>query len=360
MKEENNKYINAPAVTCNDRINGTECILPDEAGSSLYEDSGPVSVSGPGLNLADLIPGQELTLQTIQDWENIFNTVTDMITIHDMEFNIVYANKAAGKMLGLPFLDFPKKKCFKYYHGAENPPEGCPTCKCLKTGESVNFEVSEPHLNMYMEIRAIPRLDRNNQVIGLIHIVRDITERKKIEDAVNEAKSEWEMTFDSVLELVLIIDKELNIVRCNKSFADFFGKRPEEIVGCKCNNFFPCTSQRAEGCKKRIRKGESTHVEIQTKCGHWFNVNHQQIPDNKRGIEKTIIVASDITNLKNTQGMLEASQGDLKKQLEELEKFYDMAVGRELRMVGLKKELRKMKAEVSQYKKEDNGDKDGN
>ncbi len=79
---------------------------------------------------------EELIFQSKQDWEDTFHTITDMITIHDKDFNIIYANKAAIKTLNLPSLGGNNKvyKCFKYYHGTECPPEGCPSCKCLKTG----------------------------------------------------------------------------------------------------------------------------------------------------------------------------------------------------------------------------------
>jgi PAS domain S-box-containing protein len=119
-----------------------------------------------------------------QDWENTFNTITDMITIHDKDFNIVLANKAASKILGLPALSVSKEKCFKYYHGKEQPPQGCPSCECLKTGRPELFEIYEPHLKMFLEIRAIPRFDKNNRLTGLIHVARDITERKKAEKEI--------------------------------------------------------------------------------------------------------------------------------------------------------------------------------
>ncbi|MBI5099189.1 MAG: hypothetical protein HZB30_08100 [Nitrospirae bacterium] len=64
----------------------------------------------------------------------------------------------------------------------------------------------------------------------------------------------------------------------------------------------------------------------------------------------TVIIATDITNLKNTQQQLKQSEQNLKKQLEDLEKFYDMAVGRELKMKELKKEIKKLNTELSQYK----------
>ncbi|MGB6927584.1 MAG: ATP-binding protein, partial [Syntrophobacteria bacterium] len=64
----------------------------------------------------------------------------------------------------------------------------CLSCACLQTGTSDSFEIFEPHLNKYLEIRAMPRLDRDNQVVGLIHVIRDISERKKVEDALQRAE----------------------------------------------------------------------------------------------------------------------------------------------------------------------------
>ena len=120
-------------------------------------------------------------LESPHDWENIFHSISDMITIHDKNFNIIFANAAARKNLRLPAINAEKLKCFKYYHGTFFPPKGCPSCICLKTGMPTDFELFEPHLNKYVEIRAIPRLNRLKQIIGLIHIARDITQRKACE-----------------------------------------------------------------------------------------------------------------------------------------------------------------------------------
>ena len=124
---------------------------------------------------------EEKLFQSSQDWENTFNTLTDGITIHDMDFNIIFANRAAQDILQLPSPLPDKAKCFHYFHGTETPPPRCASCKSLKTGKQINVEIFEPHLDIYMELQAIPRFNQKNELIGLIHIIRDISVRKKAE-----------------------------------------------------------------------------------------------------------------------------------------------------------------------------------
>jgi hypothetical protein len=47
---------------------------------------------------------------------------------------------------------------------------------------------------------------------------------------------------------------------------------------------------------------------------------------------------------------LRQREEELKKRVKELEEFYDMAVGREIRMIELKEEIEKIKKELGKYK----------
>jgi PAS domain S-box-containing protein len=134
------------------------------------------------------IKTDELIFQSVYSWEDTFNNITDMITIHDKDYNIIHANKAAEQLLDFPLLKLNKAKCYEFYHGEDHPPKGCPSCECLKTEKPVAFERYEPHLNKFLEIRAMPQFDSKNQLIGVIHIVRDITERKQMEDEITSLK----------------------------------------------------------------------------------------------------------------------------------------------------------------------------
>lgn len=138
---------------------------------------------------------EELILQAMLDWEDNFNT---MVTVHDKDFNIIRANKSAEKILGIPFSEIRRKKCFKNYHGKDHPPEGCPSCECLKTEKPTVFEMFEPHLNKFLEIRVLPRFDSNDELEGLIHIVRDITERKIMGERIKASLKEKDLLLKEI------------------------------------------------------------------------------------------------------------------------------------------------------------------
>ncbi|MBU1397413.1 MAG: HD domain-containing protein [Proteobacteria bacterium] len=85
----------------------------------------------------------------------------------------------------------PLAKCFRFYHGTEKPPSGCASCESLQTGRPSTVEVFEPHLNKDLEIRAMPRFGSDGRLVGLIHVVRDITNRK-------EAEKKLQLTLDNL------------------------------------------------------------------------------------------------------------------------------------------------------------------
>ncbi len=287
---------------------------------------------------------EELILQSRHDWEDTFHAITDAITIHDKDFNIIYANKTAKEMLKLPALDNHFiHKCFKFYHGTEQPPEGCPSCDCLKTGKPANFEIFEPHLNTYIEIRSMPRLNSDNKLIGLIHIARDVTERKEAEEEIRKAKDELEIRveertselsitneqlmeevnerkiavealqesegeyrnlsqqfntlLDGIPDNLVLLSPDLKIMWANKAAARVFGKNVSELkgrycYGICCSIFSPC-----ENCptSKSFLSGKEENAEIQTSNGKVWDIRAFPIKDESGTVKSVIELAGDIT-----------------------------------------------------------------
>jgi PAS domain S-box-containing protein len=274
---------------------------------------------------------KELVFQSQQDWEDTFDTLPDMITIHDRDYNIIQANKSAKDNLQLPLLS-PESinKCYKYYHGTEKAPEGCPSCKCYDTAQPATFELFEKSLNKFIEIRSIPRLNKESEVIGLIHIVRDISKRKKI--------------------LIILVDKDMSIRRCNQSFADYVGLSASGIVKKRLFDCFKLIDSQDIAHNQMLIQNEKplTREEVQSSDNHWFYVSHRPIKDKDGAYMYTVIIATSITDLKSTQNRLLESEKELKRKVNDLEKFYEMAVGREVKMKKLKNEITSLKYDLSQ------------
>jgi PAS domain S-box-containing protein len=165
-----------------------------------------------------------------QEWEETFNTITDMVTVHDRDYNIIRANNAAKKILGLPFLEVNKAKCFDYFHGTGCPPEGCPSCRSLVTGKPSTSEMYEPHLKMFIEISAIPRIDSNNQIVGLIHVVRDISERRKAEDVLKEERNRAQQYLDVAGVMIVALDSGGRTTLINKKGLEILGYEEHEVI----------------------------------------------------------------------------------------------------------------------------------
>ncbi len=114
--------------------------------------------------------------------ENMDTIDDTIITMHDNDFNIIGANDAAKKALKLPALSGTKIKCYKYFHGRDFPSNKCPVCKCILTKDQDVIEYFEPYLNKCIAIRLSPRFDRDGNLTGIIHFVRDITNKCIVSD----------------------------------------------------------------------------------------------------------------------------------------------------------------------------------
>ena len=63
------------------------------------------------------------------------------------------------------------------------------------------------------------------------NLEKDNEERRRIEEVITRGKKEWEATFDAVLDLMVIVNDEGRVIRCNRATINRFNTNYQEIIG---------------------------------------------------------------------------------------------------------------------------------
>ena len=115
-------------------------------------------------------------------WERTFNTVPDLISILDRDQRIVQVNEAILKRFGISKVEAIGKRCFELFHGKVRAEQGCPCERMLGDGRGHEAEFYEPALDSHFWITVTPLRKGDGELIGCVHVARDITEWKRAEE----------------------------------------------------------------------------------------------------------------------------------------------------------------------------------
>jgi len=142
---------------------------------------------------------------------------------------------------------------------------------------------------------------------------QDISERKRIEVAVVRAKKEWEQTFDSVSDLISIIDTSHTIMRVNRAMANRCGLTPQEIIGRKCHEVLHCTRESITNCPlEKANNNKSEHrveLEISSLKGI-FEIRVSPIFESGDSITNFVHVMRDVTRQKQIEQELHKAKAE--------------------------------------------------
>ncbi len=120
----------------------------------------------------------------------VFNGIQDGISVLDQDLTILQVNQAMERWYAHQS-PLAGKKCFQAYHGRSEPCRVCPTLRALRQGTQqvdIVLLVGSDGQKGWLELHAFPLLDAGDGGTMVIEYVRDITERKLLEERFLQAQ----------------------------------------------------------------------------------------------------------------------------------------------------------------------------
>lgn len=160
-----------------------------------------------------------------------------------------------------------------------------------------------------------PVRDFEGHIIGASKIARDITHRKRAEEALRESESRFRALVDNCFVPVWIKDCDGIFMMVNKRFEEVFGVREQDIIGkSDYDYFFPAAEQVRKNDLQVIRTGKPLEVE-ETLHHHGVPHTYLSVKFPMRKVDGTIYavagLATDITERKQAEQLLREAKEQL-------------------------------------------------
>ncbi len=178
---------------------------------------------------AELVQANASLKNLAAQWQSTFDTVADSISLLDLEGTIMKHNQALGGLLAKSADEIGGHNCCKLVHGAPGRAAGCPFNRMQETRhrESHVFLLN----GRWIEVTVDPVLDEadeqhpNGKLVGAVHIMSDISERQRAEDALRR--------YTERLKILHEIDQDILAARSPQTIAQAAVTHILQLIPCQ-------------------------------------------------------------------------------------------------------------------------------
>lgn len=240
----------------------------------------------------------------LPDWQQVFDSIFDLVVFVKPDGTIFYCNQRFAQFINKNYDSIVGQKCHSIVHGTEAFLENCPLIRSLKSGKRETWELKEKE--NYFSIIVDPVKDAEGKIVGFIHVMRDITEQKRAEEALKESEEKYRTVVENAGEIILIAQDEM-IKYTNPRALEISGYSMEELLSKPFVEFIH--SDDRDMALEYYRK--VVNREIKMKSGYclrifdkqgnlkWLEIN--AVPIEWQGKPAELNIIRDITELKKTE-----------------------------------------------------------
>jgi len=130
--------------------------------------------------------------RTAVEWQTTFDSTKELFMLLDKDYKIIRTNKATREFLGMPFEKIIGNYCFKLIHGTDEPYPECPLARLMKSQSHEESEIFIKERNIWASVSVDPIFNEKGELVQVVHIIEDITDRKLAEEEIQKLNAELE------------------------------------------------------------------------------------------------------------------------------------------------------------------------
>ena len=245
---------------------------------------------------------------------DLFNATEELAFLQELNGTVVLANNCTAVFYGISREDIVGRSIYEFIFRDKIESARKRIQTVIDTQKTVRFEGTLGE--KVFENSLYPVLDRSGNVCRVAVYVRDITERKRLEEAVRQAEEKYRVIFENAIEGIFQISREGRFISANPALARIHGyDSPEELIAV-ITDIPHQLSVNTEDMARLVRllskkdSVEGYQIEMVKKDGrrHWVRINVRTVRNENRRIlyyEGTML---DITGRKQAMAQIRESE----------------------------------------------------
>ncbi|GBE34313.1 blue-light-activated protein [bacterium BMS3Bbin06] len=260
---------------------------------------------------------EENLKKAAEEWRFLFDSMEDAVFMVDDDYNIIRGNRKFSEIIDTPLDEITGKKCYNLVHNTDEPPDSCPRNSAVIEKACRKAEFYEPYLKRYLLASVSPACNGKDGKNRYIHIIRDITEQKRLENRLEETKEKVLKVYEFSPFPVGILTNDYVLKYVNPKMAEFLLSSPEEIIGKQCYEVIYGRDIVCDEClveevkRKRLPVTDEMHVITASGKEFYFDRTFYPLFDFRGEVEDIVEAFKDVTEQKIAEKKLMESQAFL-------------------------------------------------